>query len=82
MQTEAKENAASDAASVILLHNRLAQVLNLHNILKKKHSNYINLLKCSSSCFVTFFDIGCRCFEPFSSHNVESASELGMGSGI
>lgn len=34
MQTEAKENAASDAASVILLHNRLSQVINLHIILK------------------------------------------------
>lgn len=34
MKTEAKENAASDAASVILLHNRLSQVINLHIILE------------------------------------------------
>ncbi|KAJ3702507.1 hypothetical protein LUZ61_006212 [Rhynchospora tenuis] len=32
MQTEAKENAASDAASVILLHNRLSQVVDALNL--------------------------------------------------
>ncbi|XP_078164983.1 copper-transporting ATPase PAA2, chloroplastic isoform X2 [Carex rostrata] len=43
MQTEAKENAASDAASVILLHNRLSQVVDSLNLsqatMSKVHQN-------------------------------------------
>lgn len=43
MQTETKENAASDAASVILLHNRVSQVVDALNLsqatMSKVHQN-------------------------------------------
>jgi hypothetical protein len=95
MQTEAKENAASDAASVILLHNRISQVINLPYILKRALKIYYIdswqwLPRFPKKIYIILFKLMCseilyvgsRCFEPFSSHNFKSAPELGMGGGV
>lgn len=56
MQVEAKENAASDAASVILLGNRLSQVLYISEFITlcNKATHWLHATECTDKHHQSF----------------------------
>lgn len=76
MRTHSKENAASDAASVVLLGNRLSQVrLFPVMFLSLSNSSAINGDQ-TISCVVG------RCAIPVEGNDGKSSPKFGLGSGI